>query len=559
MKKYIQWIAPILLVFIALFPLAAFFVPGLPHGHDAQDHVVRIANFYKALTEGVIFPRWGGNLNWGYGHPVMMFLYPCSSYIASFFHFVGLSFVDATKAVFVVAYIGSILTMYLWMNAAWGRRAGIIGALLYGFAPYRFVDIYVRMAIGEHMAFVFPPLIMYFLYKLATSIVSPKNQELRTRNYMLGLGVSFALLVLSHNAIALMFIPIIGLYGLYLFFTEAKKNFLFFVYCFMSFGLGFGLSAFFWIPGFIEGKYTLRNIVTAGEALQRFVPFTAFFYSPWDYGGNTTLTKEVGIAQWLGFLISCIVFIKTKDKHMRILLLVSGLSFFVSLFIMTGASWWIWKQMMILQNFQFPVRFLSTTVFITAVIGGIAIPYISRNYELRTKNLVFFVFCLVPIVSTIHMWHPKDYQREPESFYTRVYPGTTDTGESTPIWTTRFQEEYPKAPMELISGEARITPGKRTTTIHEYTIEASTRAELMENTLYFPGWTVLVDGVVIEPEFQSGLHRGIMTFWVSEGVHSVSVEFRDTKIRRIAQYISIGSVVLSLVSIGFYSIWKKRT
>src|SRR3989344_538734 len=151
---------PILLVIlIGFIPLFDLFHPGLPLTHDGQDHVARIANFYQNLTEGNIIPRWAGNLNWGYGHPILMFLYPFPSYTASMFHFLGFSLVDSVKIVFGLSFIASGFAMYAWLKEFLGIKAGFVGALLYMFAPYRFVDLYVRGAIGEHVAFVFPPLI----------------------------------------------------------------------------------------------------------------------------------------------------------------------------------------------------------------------------------------------------------------------------------------------------------------------------------------------------------------------------------------------------------------
>jgi|GEM_PF-410205 len=607
---------PLILLIISCIPLISFLTPGLPISHDGQDHVVRIASFYTSLTEGIWVPRWAGNLNWGYGHPILMFLYPFSSYLASAFHFIGFSYVDATKAVFVAAYIASILSMYLWMSTAWGKRAGVIGALLYGFAPYRFVDMYVRMAIGEHMAFVFPPLICFFLYKLAIREKSIKYQ-VSSIKYGIGLSLSFAALILSHNAVSLMFLPVIGCYVLYLYFFEAKKSLLFIAHCLMSFMLGFGLSAFFWVPALLEGKFTLRDIVTAGEALKRFVPWTWFFYSPWNFGGSATLTKSLGIVQWIGVVASLVVMFTTKEKKLRSLFFVLCSLLFVSLFIMTSASESIWKQFIMLQNFQFPWRFLSLTTFIAATLGGISIsillnmigqknlrqdfdgelsrtaqggtenrkqkaesrkqncllftahcPMSSAHCSPRSEhirvgagslpNVLFFAFCLLLIFSTFPMWHPIDYQKKDESFYTGVYFGTTDTGESTPIWTTRFMEHTAPNPMEVISGEAVIEVTKRTTTIHQYHVLAKTRAELLENTLFFPGWKITVDGIGAGIQYQDGNHRGLMTFWIDEGEHDVKVEFKNTKLRSIASYISIGSII-SILCIGVGALlWEKR-
>src|SRR5579885_1499639 len=93
------------LCIILLIPLADLFHPGLPLTHDGQDHVARIANFYQNLSEGNIVPRWAANLNWGYGHPILEFLYPLPSYIASFFHFAGMSFVNSVKAEFGLTFV----------------------------------------------------------------------------------------------------------------------------------------------------------------------------------------------------------------------------------------------------------------------------------------------------------------------------------------------------------------------------------------------------------------------------------------------------------------------
>lgn len=553
--KYRPWYIPIALLFIACVPLVAFFHPGLPHGHDAQDHVVRIANFYASLTEGIVVPRWAENLNWGYGHPVMMFLYPFPSYMASLFHFLGFSFVNATKAVFVVSYIASIMAMYLFMQAAWGKRAGVIGGLLYGFAPYRFVDMYVRMAIGEHVAFIFPPLICYFLYKFAHT---------RRIGYGIGIAFSLALLMLSHNAFTLMFLPIVTLYGLYVFFYDAKKSWQFAAWSIFYALLGFGLSSFFWIPAFFEGKYTLRDIVTAGEALKRFVPFSWFFYSPWNYGGGETMTKEVGILQWLGIVTSLYIYGKLKESKEKVLLWGLWILFVLFLFIMTPASSYIWERIMILQNFQFPLRFLGPVVFISAVLGGFSfatlLRIIQRNRKVgRRYYFLFSLLCILIVGVTFHMWHPKGYQIEDQSFYTRIYPGTTDTGESSPIWSIRFMEHTPANPIEVIDGEAIMTPLVRRSTVHEYKVVAAKQTRMVENTLFFPGWKIYIDDIGAGIQFQDERYRGLMTFWIDQGEHTVRVVFTDTKVRKTATIISMVSISIIVVMGIARLLWKKST
>lgn len=511
------------LLFSIILPVISWLQPGLPVLHDGQDHVARIANFYVSLTEGVLIPRWAGNLNWGYGTPILMFLYPLPSYVASGIHALGFSLVDSTKLVFILAYLASSIAMYIWMKAAFGEKAAIIGALLYSFAPYRFVDLHIRGAIGEHVAFIFPPLILYFLFK--------KN--------WIAFSFSLAALILSHNAVALMFLPVIFLYALHL------KSFFTFRFLLFTF-FGFALSAFFWVPALLEGKFTLRYIVTSGEALTRFVPWQWFFFSLWNYGGGEQFTKALGLPQWIG-IITAIVILK-KDKKIRMLIVGLFVILVLSLFMMTSWSSYIWSQSSILQNFQFPWRFLSLSVFLVAVIGGISIPRLIKN------RLFFISYCLFLILCTVGMWKPKGYQVRHESFYTGIYASTTDTGESSPIWSTRFMEHTPANPLEVVDGEATITPHKRTSVLHEYTLDVKKPTLMLENTLYFPGWKIYVDGVPTGIQFQNQDYRGLMLFHVNEENKHVRVIFEDTKTRNISNMVSLVAIVSLL---GLY-LWQKR-
>ncbi len=543
--------ALLFLVIFSIFPLISFMKPGLPLTHDGQDHVARIANFYRSLAEGNIIPRWAANLNWGYGHPILMFLYPLPSYLASLFHWAGFSFVDSTKIVFGLAFVASALAMYLWMKIAFGRTAGIVGALLYVFAPYRFVDLYVRGAIGEHTAFIFPPLVLYFLYKLSSSS-SYKNSAANG----IGLAVSVMLLILAHNAIAIMFMPIIGVYMIYLLLFESKQSWLFGVVSAAAILMGFALSAFFWIPAYFEGKYTLRDIVTSGEAAARFVPWTWFIYSPWNYGQGDSLTKSLGIMQWAGVVGAFMVIWKTKFTKIWIILISSLGILFVSFFIMTSWSKPIWFAVTTLQKFQFPWRFLSISVFAAAVAGGVAVSELLK-YR-KTAPYIMMIVCFLIVITTIPMWHPKAYVMHDESFYSGIYLSTTDTGESSPIWSVRFMEHTPAAPLEVIDGDATITNGFRSSTVHEYTLHVFKPTLFLENTVYFPDWNIYIDGAATQIQYQNPNYRGLMTFHVAPGTYSVKVVFENTKLRTVAERISLVALAIIVLS-GIWSfLWRKK-
>lgn len=527
------------IIVVSVLPVLHLVMPGLPITHDGQDHVARIANFYAALRDGIIVPRWAANLNWGYGHPILMFLYPLPEYLASLFHFMGFTLVDSTKIMFGLSFVASAVTMFLWMNAGWGRKAGITGALLYTFAPYRFVDLTIRGALGEHVAFIFPPLVLYFLLK----------------NRWVGVSLSLAALILSHNAISIMFMPIIVLYFLYLLVFESKNRMSFTIHSLLFILLGFGASVYFWGPALLEGKFTLRDIVISGQSLKRFVPWTWFIYSPWRYGLDDQLTKFLGFGQWVGIIASVLLIFNKVRGKLRVLLISLLILLFISLCIMTQMSIPIWRITKILQDFQFPWRFLSVSVFLSATLGGISVHIVMKKYGRKklTNSLVFTYYVFI-VVLTFWMWFPKGYQILDESFYTGVYSGTTDTGESSPIWSVRFMEHRPDRAMDVIDGDASVSEDIRRTTVHEYTITAHKPTLMMENTLYFPGWMIYVNGKPTEIEWQNPDYRGLMTFRIPTGIQHVRVAFEDTKVRILANMMSVGSFTVLLGII----IWQTK-
>lgn len=535
--KYKNFLPILILSLISLIPILNLLNPGLPVTHDGQDHVARIANFYQNLSEGNVIPRWAGNLNWGYGNPILMFLYPLPSYVASLFHFIGFSFIDSTKLVFGTTYIFSGLAMYLWVNTFLRKRAAFISSLLYLFAPYRFIDLYVRGAIGEHVAFVFPPLVLYFLLKLSKKY---------SYWYVIGGLLSFAGLILSHNAISLIFLPVIFLYALYLLWQSNGKRLLV-----MSYGLlvilGFGLAAFFWIPAFFEGKHTLRDFVTGDEYASRFVSLQSFIYGQWNYGITGQFTTQIGIVHWIAVIFSLPVFIilRKKKNHLWAVAGIMFSIFIISLFLMTETSKPIWEILTTLQKFQFPWRFLSISVFASSMLGGLVIFLLPRKFQLVTCYLLLITL----LWFNKDYWHAKDYQLKAESFYTGIYDSTTDTGESSPKWSVRFMEKRPKDHMEIIDGDATTKERSRTSTKRHYQIEAEQRTRFRENTLFFPGWEVFVDGKKVDIEFQDQTekNRGLMTFFVEQGKHNIEVKFRETKLRFIADLISIATLVIIFV------------
>ncbi len=537
----------LLVIILSVVPLLAFLHSGFPITHDGMDHVARIANFYKGLSEGIIFPRWAENLNWGYGHPILMFLYPLSSYLGSLFHFMGFSYIDSLKIVFSIAYIASGITMYLWARKQFSEYMSIACAILYLYSPYRFIDLYVRGAVGEHVAFIFPPLVLYFILRYFEA----KKQPQKVFSFA-GVAISFGLILLAHNAISLMFIPIFIAYPLFL--AKKKKEIL---AVYLAFFYGLLLSAFFTFPAFLEGKFTLRDIVVGNEYMYRFVtnPLT-LLYGKWNYGITGQFSVQIGIINILGILIFPLVLFRLKKNPLeKKLLLFFFIAFLIAIFLVLPESNFLYQIVTTLKKFQFPWRFLSVSTFALSVITASIFLVIDKKYQ----KICLFIFITAMLIISFPFFRAKGYFQKPDSFFNTIYHGSTDTGESSPIWSIRFMEHEPAGHIEKITGDVTFKEKERHSTKHSYVVVVSSdSARIQENTLYFPGWKVNVDDVSTPIQFQDPAHRGLLTFEVPKGEHRVDIVFGDTKLRTISNLLSVSSFLFLLLIVTVITIKSKH-
>ncbi len=547
MKRYYAYL---LLVFLLLLPLLSLFTPGLPVTHDNVVHTARIAAFYKSLLEGNFIPRWAGDLNWGFGHPILMFVYPLPSYLAALIHSLGFSYISTVKIIYGSAFITSGLLMFLWAKEEFGEKAGFATALLYSFAPYRFVDLYVRGALGEHVAFVFPPLILYTMFK----ITATKNEKKYLWIALASLAV--ATLVLSHNMLSIVFLPLVAGYALILALRE-KNRLTPLVICLLPILIGFLLSAFFWIPALLERKYTLIDIVTKGEVLTRFETIARLLYSPWRYAGTGEFSVQLGVVGLIFLLLSLLQIRKIAKEKKLPLYVLSGVLLIVSIIMMLPVSAFLYTQISVLANFQFPWRFLSLSIIALAIIGGITI----FTFKDTTQKIVVPLLAVVVLLLTHSFWKPIDYKVYPDTYFENEFKGTTDTGESSPIWSIRFMEKEAPQKVVVVGGDATVKDFSETSTRKMFHVSATTPSKIVVSTLYFPGWRVYLNGQEQQIEFQDQSYQGLITFNVPQGHHDVKAIFESTKIRDAAILISAVSWIVFIFFVLFITtqlLWKKR-
>src|SRR6185369_4992088 len=123
--------------------------------------------------------------------------------------------------------------------------------------------------------------------------------------------------------------------------------------------------------------------------------------------------------------------------------------------------------------------------------------------------------------------------------------GPTVTGwfePTTPIWVNRNDQsllQRPVSPIQVASGSASLEVISHTAIFHEYKIDAATPALIRENTFYFPGWTIYIDGIKAQVQYDLATYSGVIHFSLPQGQHDVKVIFEDTPVRAFADRASL--------------------
>ncbi|PIP53084.1 hypothetical protein COX08_02890 [Candidatus Beckwithbacteria bacterium CG23_combo_of_CG06-09_8_20_14_all_34_8] len=483
---------------------------------DGELHLGRIGVYTHELRQGQFPVRWSEILNYGYGSPIFNFVYPLPYFSASILHLIGLPLSFSIKIIIILSWILSGIFMYLALSK-WTKNklASVIGALFYIAMPYRIMDVYVRMAFGEHVAFVFPPLIMlgYLYFKQDKNI-----------NGLFWVTIAVAGLILSHNALAIMFL--ILLYAIAIF-DLGIKNIKKISFLSLAFFGGLLISAFFWLSSLYEMKYTLTKIYLSDKNFHDyFLNLAQVWWMPWSFSNKHTPTY-IGISGLITTLLAIITVLKTKSKTIIFLLVFLGLTIFIT----TPLSVWFWERIPIIQFFQTPWRFLSIAVYIISLL----IAYSLKNNKNYILGIILVVVLLIEVVPNIKV---SKLMSVDDSYYNNYPLSTTWHHEGAPIWTAGEATEFPPQRFQLL-GDGEIKFNQENTLAKNIKVFANQDSRLIYNHYYFPGWKVFVDQKPVEVQFQDPQYRGLITFDIAKGNHNVEIIFGKTKIRLVSEFLSL--------------------
>lgn len=541
-SKYLLFIVLI----ISIPAVRYLFVKGY-FGVSDDLHIGWLFEMDRAVRSGQFPPRFVPDLSFGFGYPLFSFVYPLPFYIAETFHLIGFSLVSSIKLVFGLSIPVSMYLMYKLLRYFMPEDFSLAGAVLYVYAPYRALEMFVRGTIGEIVAFVFFPLIILSFLKLTSGEKSLKWVGIT--------GLSVAGLVLSHNIMAYMFMPFLVLLVVarIIWITINKKQAI--INCLKAISLGLLSSIYFWFPAIFESrlmKYdTVFNFYDHYPALKQFItPY-------WGYGASVpgnydTMSFYMGMTGIIVVLLGSLLYIIKRKKFTKEESLFIGWSIVVvliSIFMMNFRSAWFWRNLPLLPYFQFPWRFLAMITLFSPF-------FLIVFHKLSGFKLFKFVPFLVIFASlylNFNYFKTSEYLGRMDDYYINRYvpypsasPEYLKTSEEylrLPKETeVRPNKNYPRAYSEVGGVKLEI---KETTSLNAViTTESQNEFELSYSKYNYPGWKATIDGQKVK--IYSGKPYGQVSFLVPSGKHLVEVKYGELPMRFAFNLISLVSLATAV-------------
>ncbi|MFN3763790.1 MAG: hypothetical protein ACK4WK_11410, partial [Anaerolineae bacterium] len=335
------------------------------------------------------------------------------------------------------------IATYFWSRDLFGERAGIIAALAAVYGPYILYDVYRRGS---------PASIWALVWLTLTAWAARRMMVRNGAGPLACTALGSAALILTHNVTALIGIPLLVGYILFLarlYGLRASLRPL------LALILGMGLSTFFWMPALLEQDFVQiyqlylplgfdyhYNFISLGQLLtpprpvdpaliNQIVPISlgwvplALALIGWGPLG-TLLPREVRAHRWAFSLALLGLALMTLPVSLP-----------------------VWEHIPLLRFVQFPWRFLAPATIVLALLAGIGAETLTKRapWGLPVILIGLIAFAQTWLFPAYHS--PKEDQTPPDQIRYEMQSGclgATAAGDYLPVWV----QERP-APDSLLS------------------------------------------------------------------------------------------------------------
>lgn len=557
-KKY-----PLLFVVLitCVFLVYPIFYAGFFPIHD-NVQAARIYQMASALFDGQFPVRIVRDLGYGYGYPIFNFYAPFPYYIGAFFGAAFQDYLLATKVMMSIPVFVSGIGMYYFINRVLGKMEALTAAAVYILFPYLAVNIYVRGAVGETYAYSFLPFVFLGIYNIYKHLQKEKGLPFTKIIFS---SIVIALVVISHNLTALVLVMFLGVYMTILFLINNNRQ-QFLKSMIIMLLLSFALSSFYFIPAIFEMKYTNISSQIGGGAdyKDHFVCVSQFWNSTWGFGGSTNTCLD-GMSFRLGkaniiFVLMSIIFgvymFVSKMKRPNAVFISVTLIFFLSTFMATEWSKFLWDNLPFMKYLQYPWRLLNFAGFSISVLIAFLIYFLLRLNLYKLHFVAIGIILISTLYFNFKLFRPQEYftassqtftdleylrfdaSRVSDEYLPQNFDKPVKKSDLTPIIESRLVPLNLWLPGELSGIEDRSNYVSAKVNIEK---ASHVRAKIA----YFPAWKAFIDKKPTEYK----VTENSLVLDIPSGNHLVEFKFIQTAIEKFANALSLIAIVISILGI----------
>lgn len=395
-KKYVCYF---IILLSALLTLSALlFSRAWFSSHESWRYFVLLDQFKKSFLCGNIYPRWLPDLYGGYGYPIFLFYQPGFFFLGLLFSFLpGYPLLVFYFLIFFLFILGSICVFEIAFIIIKENLGALFAALMFLLTPYIYVNLFVRGDLSELTAMLLTPVPFYFLLKFIQ--ILENTHQVSYKNLTL-LVLSFGLVIISHPATALFYVPAFGLLAI-LQAKGLKYPKIYLVNLFVAMLLALLWTSAYWLPLFQMSQYVSgqRLIEDYYRASGHVVYLGQLFSRFWGFG-TSNFSGHDGMPFPLGAIHFMVAFLGFFLGFKNRLIRNSFFIYVALIFIMTPGCTILWDRFLLFRYVQFPWRILSVTA-IFQVMGGLGFVLYLKNQK---KTLMKLLLCAVIGLTVFWEW-----------------------------------------------------------------------------------------------------------------------------------------------------------
>lgn len=532
-----RWIAPgCILLFLALlwaYPLLSL---RLPAQFDFSVHLRWTTQFYAALKEGSLLPRWAYASLDGLGDPTFFYYQPLAYYITSLFRALGCGPDRALVLAEVVPYglVGAIVFRH-FLQGQPGRGA-VFGTLFVLASPPLY---FLATQMGAlPWVFSFPFSVLFVA------------ESIRARQRPVHLSLLLCLTCLSHllsGMMVLLAVPVARL----IFLFPTRRNLPEHVRWGLGVALGMGLAAFFIYPAISQLQLITPSGWSASFDWRRGFVFPLFTYFRY---GLLWMGPQIPFPLLALGLAGLTLFPRFETGNAVRQLTARRLAIVALVALAFGSelAYPLYAGLGALQKLQFPYRFM----FLATLLGSIA--FVIHLHDGAWARWNRAVKCLAVLLMGLYLaqtgilgWKLVKYG-EPLPQAAKFMSGRFGQPEYLPAVHGPHWEDYiakGKLTGECLRLGIRCNvvsaPGQALSVVVNADRDANVRLPVFA----FPAWRVNVDG--IGQAYAADTDTGLMLAKLPSGQHTVTLTWSRLPSEIAGLWISTGVLCILLGSVVF--------